>query len=53
LILIVKVLRTALDCVVNYNKCVNEFTTGRACTLSSDIKDGKADIQLRCELARN
>jgi len=31
-------IRTALDHAVDFNERVNAFTTGRACTLSSDIK---------------
>jgi len=52
LILIVQ-MHTALDRTVDFNERVTAFTTGRACTPSSDIKDGKADIQLRCRPAHN
>jgi len=51
-ILIVQI-RTALDRAVDFNKHVTAFTTGRACIPSSDIKGGKADIQLRCRPAHN
>jgi len=46
-ILIVQI-RTALDRLVDFNEPVTAFTTGSACTPSSDIKGGNADIQLRC-----
>ena len=45
MILIVKIC-TALDRIINFNEHVNAFTTGRSCTLSSNIKGGKADTQL-------
>ena len=32
--------RTALDCMVNFDERVTAFTTGRACTQSSDVKGG-------------
>jgi len=32
----------ALDRAVDFNERVTVFTTGRACTLSSDIKGGNA-----------
>jgi len=51
-ILIIKIC-TAPDRAVDFNEHVNAFTTGRACTPSSDIKGGKADIQLRCKPAYN
>jgi len=51
-ILIVQI-RTVLDGVVDFNERVTAFTTGRACAPSSDIKGGKADIQLRCGPAHN
>jgi len=38
-ILIVQI-RTALDRTVDFNERVTAFTTGRACTPSSDIKGG-------------
>ena len=44
---------TALDRALNFNFSVDAFTTDRACTPSSDIKGGKADIQLRCESMHN
>ena len=46
-ILIVQI-RTALDRAVDFNERIMAFTTGRACMLTSDIKGGNADIQLRC-----
>jgi len=46
-------IRTALDRAVDFNKRVTAFTTSRACIPSSDIKGGKADIQLRCGPAHN
>ena len=49
---IVKIL-TALDRAFDFDERINAFTTVRACTASSDIKGGKADIQLRCEPAHN
>jgi len=49
---IVKII-TALDCTVDFKERVNAFTTTRACTPSSDIKGGKADVQLGCEPAHN
>ena len=48
-ILIVQI-HTALDHAVDFNE---RATIGRACTPSSDIKDGKADIQLRCGPVHN
>jgi len=39
--------------VVDFNERANAFTTGTACMPSSDIKGGKADIQLRYEPAHN
>jgi len=51
-ILIVQI-RTALHRAVDFNECITAFTTGRACTPISDIKDGNADIQLRCGPAHN
>jgi len=39
---------TTLDRAVDFNERITAFTTGRACTPSSDIKGGKANIQLRC-----
>jgi len=51
-ILIVQI-RTTLDRAVDFNECVTAFTTGTACTPSSDIEGGKADIQLRCGPAHN
>jgi len=33
-------IHTALDHTVDFNERVTVFTTGRACTPSSDIKDG-------------
>jgi len=53
LILLVKIRRTALDRAVDFNERVNAFTTGTACTPSSDMKGGKADIQLKCEPVHN
>jgi len=44
---------TALNRVVNFNERITAFTTDRACMPSSDIKGGKADIQLRCGPAHN
>ena len=46
-ILIVQI-HTALDCAVDFSERITAFTTGRACTPSSNIKGGKDDIQLRC-----
>ena len=46
-------IRSALDCAVDFNECVTAFATGRARTPSSNIKGGKADIQLRCGPAHN
>jgi len=46
-------IRTALDRAVDFNKRVTVFTTGRACTPSSNIEGGNADIQLRCGPVHN
>jgi len=46
-------IRTALDRTVDLKERVTAFTTSRACTPSSDIKGGNADIQLRCRPAHN
>jgi len=43
-------IRTALDRAVYFNKRITAFTTGTARMPSSDIKGGKAKIQLRCGL---
>jgi len=39
-------IRTALDCAVDFNEHVNAFITGRACTLSSDVK-GRHRAEMR------
>jgi len=51
-ILIVQI-RTALDRAVDFNERVTAFTTGRLFMPSSDIKNGNADMQLRCGPAHN